>query len=81
MVYLCGDIHGTVDIQKVIEFFETDSVGELLEDKYLIILGDTSICWDDSKIDKSVRNILLGLPVTAILLVWFMKLSQIFSTL
>lgn len=70
MVYLCGDTHGTLDIQKVVDFFEADTEADFSdENKYLIILGDTGICWDNGQHDQDVRDILLDLPVTAVLFI------------
>lgn len=68
MVYLCGDIHGTLDIQKLIDFFETEKP-DTIEDRFLIILGDTAICWDDGQHDRKVRDILSALPVSAVLFI------------
>ena len=67
MVYLSGDTHGLLNIQKVIDFFEQEvEERELSKDDYLIILGDAGICWDDAMQDAQVRKILHSLPVTTL---------------
>ncbi|CUH92942.1 metallophosphoesterase [Herbinix luporum] len=70
MVYLCGDIHGVLDVQKIVDFFEAEEEKvHPNEDRFLIILGDTSICWDNGSYDKKVRAILSELPVSAVLFI------------
>ena len=67
MIYITGDIHGTLDIGKVVQFFSDPNVSEgLTKDDYLILLGDTAICWDDGKTDGEVKRILRSLPVTTL---------------
>ena len=67
MVYLCGDTHGLKDIDKVVRFFEREgSYKELSKKDYLIILGDSGICWDDGPQDARVKQILQDLPVTTL---------------
>lgn len=67
MIFIAGDIHGPIDIYKVINYFADETVtGELSKKDYLILLGDTSICWDGGRIDSSVRAVLQGLPVTTL---------------
>ena len=67
MIFITGDIHGTIDINKIINFFSNeDNSKNLTKQDYLILLGDTSICWDDGKIDSKVKTILKNLPVTAL---------------
>ena len=67
MIYITGDIHGTLDIGKVVRFFSDSNVSAgLTKDDYLILLGDTAICWDDGKIDTEVKRILRDLPVTTL---------------
>ena len=67
MLFITGDIHGTIDIDKVTNFFSNeDNTKNLTKQDYLILLGDTSICWDDGKIDSKVKSILQSLPVTTL---------------
>ncbi|MBO5371526.1 MAG: metallophosphatase family protein [Lachnospiraceae bacterium] len=67
MIYLAGDIHGNHDIQKVIDFFELESLMHVLtKQDYLIILGDVAVCWDDDVHDEWVKKTLQMLPVTVL---------------
>lgn len=66
MIYLSGDIHANVDIQKVITFFGQPTDQPLSKEDYLIILGDTGICWDDGSQDDWVKQTLQELPVTTL---------------
>lgn len=67
-IYLSGDIHGTTNIDKLVEYFDENSLTEPCskEDSYLIILGDCGVLWDDGEGDKSVKDILDSLPVTVL---------------
>src|SRR5690554_385255 len=70
MIFLCGDTHGTIDIDKVVEYFNRENEKAPSDNtKYLIILGDTGICWDDGYLEEEIRNTLLSLPVTAVLFI------------
>ncbi len=45
MIYLTGDTHGNLDIQRVVDFFESEVLLQsLTKEDYLIILGDAGIC-------------------------------------
>lgn len=67
MIFLVGDTHGLLNIQKVTDFFEQETESrELSKDDFLIILGDAGICWDDATQDEQVRKILHSLPVTTL---------------
>lgn len=67
MIFIAGDIHGTIDIDKVVGYFSNEELTKnLTKQDYLILLGDTSICWDDGKIDTEVKHILRSLPVTTL---------------
>lgn len=67
MIYLAGDIHGTLEIEKVMNFFEVECRKRLLtEEDYLILLGDAGLCWDGGKKDYFVRESLERLPVTTL---------------
>lgn len=67
-VYLVGDTHGIVDINKVVEYFDEDSLTEECskENDYLIVLGDCGVLWDGGESDKEVQNIFNNLPVTVL---------------
>ena len=67
MIYLAGDIHGRLEIEKVTDFFELEAHARpLSEQDYLILLGDVGICWDDGEKDAFVRKKLEELPVTVL---------------
>lgn len=64
---MAGGIHGTLEMEKVLDFFELEScVRTLTEEDYLILLGDVALCWDDGKKDAFVREKLEALPVTTL---------------
>lgn len=67
-VYLAGDIHGLLEIDKVVEYFDDDSLTEECskEKDYLILLGDCGVLWDGGKKDKELQHILNNLPVTVL---------------
>ncbi len=67
MIYLSADTHGLKDIDKVVHYFDKLSpYKELTKEDYLIILGDSGICWDDGYQDSRVRQIFKDLPVTTL---------------
>lgn len=67
MLFITGDTHGTIDIGKVIQYFENESIKKKIsKEDYLVILGDTSICWDNGKIDLEIKRILRNLPISTI---------------
>ncbi|MDD6170098.1 MAG: metallophosphoesterase [Lachnospiraceae bacterium] len=67
-IYLAGDTHELIDIDKVMNYFEEDSLTEKCsKDKdYLIILGDCGAVWDGEENDKEVQHLLNSLPVTVL---------------
>ena len=62
---ISGDTHGTLDIKKVVDFFEGKD-GEYTKDDYLIILGDVGVCGFNPEEEKETRKILRDLPVTTL---------------
>lgn len=67
MIFVTGDIHGTIDIDKVVDYFSNEELMKnLTKQDHLILLGDTSICWDAGIIDSEVKDILRSLPVTTL---------------
>lgn len=62
---LAGDIHGTLDIGKVITFFEGREEDFSKED-YLIICGDVGVCGFSASDEARTRQILMNLPVTTL---------------
>jgi hypothetical protein len=67
-VFLSGDTHGELDLDKVTDYFEDMALydDELSKDDYLIILGDAGILWDGGAQDASVQQTLRDLPVTVL---------------
>lgn len=67
MIWLCGDTHGTTDLDKVSEYFEVLQLyQEVTKEDYLIILGDVAVCWDGGIGDIYLRDILQQLPCTVL---------------
>ena len=67
MIWLCGDIHGDLDFDKVEEFFEyAVCYDDITKADYLIILGDVGVCWDGVWTDEIVRELLRNLPCTVL---------------
>lgn len=67
MIWLCGDTHGPIDLDKVEDFFsDTCLFQEVTKEDYLIILGDAGICWDGGNGDESVQERLHNLPCTVL---------------
>lgn len=62
---ITGDTHGTLDIQKLILFFD-EHENEYTDDDYLIICGDVGVCGFNPDDEKETRRILRDLPVTVL---------------
>ncbi|MBE5970672.1 MAG: metallophosphatase [Lachnospiraceae bacterium] len=62
---ISGDTHGSLDIAKVVRFFDEHD-GEYNEDDYLIICGDVAICGFDPNDESMTRATLQNLPVTTL---------------
>ena len=62
---IAGDTHGTLDIGKIIHFFEGREDIFTKED-YLIICGDVGVCGFSAVSEAETRSILRGLPVTTL---------------
>lgn len=61
---ITGDIHGTIDIEKVVRFFEEHD--GFTEDDYLVICGDVGVCGFSAEREMETRKILQYLPVTTL---------------
>ena len=64
-IIICGDTHGTLDIQKLQLFFG-EREDEYTKDDYLIILGDVGVCGFTATGESSTRGFLRSLPVTVL---------------
>jgi len=62
-IFVCGDIHATLDIDKLEQFIGRE---DLNEDDYLIICGDTGICGFDKVQEEATRAYLRRLPMTVL---------------
>lgn len=60
---ISGDIHGTLDIGKLIKFFG-EREGKYSKEDYLIICGDVGVCGFSAQNEAETRKILRNLPVT-----------------
>lgn len=60
---ISGDTHGTIDLGKVLYFFNQHQ-GEFTKDDYLIICGDVGVCGFSQKDETDTRALLKTLPVT-----------------
>lgn len=60
-----GDTHGTLDIEKIVRFFD-EHEGEYTSDDYLIICGDVGVCGFLASDESETRKILRDLPVTTL---------------
>jgi hypothetical protein len=65
MIFVTGDTHGLLDLDKIEEcFYGFDD--EYTKKDYLIILGDVACCWDGGDEDRDVRKALHDLPLTVL---------------
>lgn len=62
---IAGDTHGTIDINKVVHFFN-EHEGENTSNDYLIICGDVGVCGFSASEEAEARNVLRSLPVTTL---------------
>ena len=60
-IFVCGDIHSTLDINKLDVFMGRE---DLNENDYLIICGDTGICGFSKEQEMATRAYLRKLPMT-----------------
>lgn len=63
--FVTGDIHGTLDVQKVVKFF-AGREDEFSKEDYLIICGDVGVCGFMASDEVQTRKILRDLPVTTL---------------
>ena len=62
---ISGDTHGTLDLGKVISYFN-EHENKYTSDDYLIILGDVGVCGFVPRREEETRSILRNLPVTTL---------------
>ena len=63
-VFVTGDIHGTLDIDKLPRYFNVRN--DVSKDDYLIICGDVGVCGFSKANETETRRILSALPVTVL---------------
>lgn len=63
--FITGDIHGTLDIGKITEFF-SECKEEYSKEDYLLICGDVGVCGFSPADEAKTRKILRDLPVTTL---------------
>ena len=67
MIYITGDTHGTIDVYKLVNFFDVESQKRILsKDDYVIICGDVGAVFDPKGQDRETCEILSSLPVTVL---------------
>ena len=62
---ISGDTHGTLDLGKIVKFFD-EHEGEYHDDDYLIICGDVAVCGFIASDEAETRKVLRNLPVTTL---------------
>ena len=62
---ISGDTHGTIDIGKIVRFFDEHG-DEYTADDYLIICGDVGICGFLAQEEAETRRLFRNLPVTTL---------------
>ncbi len=62
---ISGDTHGTLDLGKIVKFFD-EHESEYNEDDYLIICGDVGACGFSGSAEAEARKTFRDLPVTTL---------------
>ncbi len=62
---ISGDTHGTIDLRKIVLFFN-EHENEYTSDDYLIICGDVGVCGFSTSDEAEARRVLRELPVTTL---------------
>ena len=63
---IAGDTHGTLDLAKVVQYYEGRDAEFSKDEDYLIILGDVGVCGFSALEEAATRAILRNLPVTTL---------------
>lgn len=64
-IFVTGDTHGTLDIDKLTRFFDGKE-NQYTKDDYVIICGDVCVCGFDPYGEERTRSVLRNLPVTVL---------------
>ena len=62
---ISGDTHGTLDLGKIVKFFD-DHENEYTAEDYLMICGDVGVCGFSASDEIETRRVLRDLPVTTL---------------
>ena len=62
---ITGDTHGTLDIGKLVNYFN-EHEGEFSEEDYLIICGDVGVCGFSAQRETETREVIRSFPVTTL---------------
>ena len=64
-IFVTGDTHGDISIQKI-KYFKKIMVTDLTRDDILIVCGDMGICWDGDRFDKYIQTYWSQQPMTVL---------------
>lgn len=67
MIFFAGDVHGTIDIEKI-KIFSQDKGKNLTKQDVLIVLGDMGVIWDaqETRRERTLINWYNELPFTVV---------------
>ena len=63
---IAGDTHGTLDLAKVVQYYDGRDAEFSKDEDYLIILGDVGVCGFSASDEAATRATLRNLPVTTL---------------
>ena len=64
-IIVAGDTHGTIDIGKVVKYFD-ERENKYTKDDFLVICGDVGVCGFSPSEEAKTRQILRNLPLTTL---------------
>lgn len=64
--WIAGDTHGTLDLAKVVQYYDGRDAEFSKDEDYLIILGDVGVCGFSASDEAATRATLRNLPVTTL---------------
>ena len=63
---IAGDTHGTLDLAKMVQYYEDRDADFSKDEDYLIILGAVGVCGFSASDEAMTRYTLRNLPVTTL---------------
>ncbi len=63
---IAGDTHGTLDLAKVVQYYDGRDAEFSKDEDYLIILGDVGVCGFSAEDEAATRTTLRNLSVTVL---------------